>query len=105
MCIDCTPQHSDHHDNLVTCTEVLIDFLMDQVYNILTGRQEVLANLVKEIEQMRKMPKIDLETLMAFVEKLKAIEKELLLGGNEIEITNLLLKFPKQNPVQQVAQS
>ena len=104
MCIDCAPQHSTHHDNLVTCTEVLIDFLMDQLYNILTDRQEVLAKLVFEVVQIRNMPKIELETLMAFVEKLRAIEKELLLGGSEIEITNLLLKFPKQNPDQQVAQ-
>jgi hypothetical protein len=100
LCVECFLEHKDHVDNCINSTEAFIDSLLVKVHQILKGQKDLLNTILLEIEGMRKLPKIDIDHLMRFAHKLKVLEKELLFGDKKLELTQLLLKLPKQSDVE-----
>jgi len=44
---------------------VVVNDLLSKTYEVLKDRVDLLQEFVKEIEEMRKLPKIDIDRLMA----------------------------------------
>jgi hypothetical protein len=76
--------------------------LLSKTYEVLKDRVDLLLEFVKEIEGMRKLPKIDIDKLMEIAKKLRDLEVELLLGKIGLELTEHLLGVRIQNSIQPV---
>ena len=81
---------------------MVVNDLLLKTYEVLKDRVDLLQEFVKEIEGMRKLPKIDIDKLMEIAKKLRDLEVELLLGNIGLELTEHLLGVRIQNAVQPV---
>ena len=60
LCAKCFLDHKDHIENCKDSTDEFIDSLMVHIYRILKDQQDLLNTLLKEIEGMRRLPKINI---------------------------------------------